>query len=260
MVMDSLYTPSLGVTRTFGLLTPEFLDPSRLYPVLYLLHGHDGSHRDWFDRTDVERYVDGLDIIVVFPDADNSWYVNSDEGSGGKYEDYLMKDLFRTVENRFRIDPTKRAIAGLSMGGYGALLYALKYPGRFAFAGSFSGAFVFPRFIEDTIRQPVGKHLASSLKRAFGPERSPTRLSNDVYTLFNAASPDRMPYIYLAAGIQDGFRFFLPGHRFFADSLKAAGMRYEYHETPGRHTWSYWDRELKKMLVRLREEFGMDRI
>ncbi len=253
MMVDSLFSPSLGTTRHYGLLLPDTLRPGETYPVLYLLHGHDGSHRDWYDRTDVGRYVDGTPLIVVFPDGDNSWYVDSYRNSEKRYEQYLMADLFNEIERRFSVDPARRAIAGLSMGGYGALLYALKYPGRFAFAGSFSGAFIFPRFIEDTIRQPVGQHIAASLLRAFGPARSDTRLSNDVYTLFNSASSDSLPFVYMATGIQDGFRYFLPGHRFFADSLKAAGVQYEYHETPGRHSWTYWDRELKRMMPQLRD-------
>lgn len=253
MIVDSLFSPSLGTTRRFGLLLPDSFAPNRRYPILYLLHGHDGSYRDWVNRTNVERYVGGSPLIVVFPDADNSWYVDSHAHTDKRYEQYLMGDLFRYLEERFPIDPAKRAIAGLSMGGYGALLYAFKYPGRFAFAGSFSGAFIFPRFIEDTVRQPVGQHLTASLRRAFGPERSATRTQNDVYTLFNGAPPDSLPFIHMATGIQDGFRFFLPGHRYFADSLKAAGVRYEYHETPGRHSWAYWDRELQRMLPRMRE-------
>jgi len=253
MVVDSLYSPSLGTTRSYGLLLPPSFEPARRYPVLYLLHGHDGSHRDWYDRTDVGRYTDGTPLIVVFPDADNSWYVDSYTNADKRYEQYLMKDLFDRIERNYPIDPARRAIAGLSMGGYGALLYALKYPGRFSFAGSFSGAFIYPRFIGDTIRQPISQGLTASLARAFGPERSHTRLENDVYTLFNAAPADSTPYIYLAAGIQDGFRYFRSGHRFFADSLKAANVQYEYHETPGRHSWTYWDRELRKMFPRLKE-------
>ncbi len=253
MLVDSLYSPSLGSIRRYGVLLPSPYTPDKRYPVLYLLHGHDGSYRDWYDRTDVERYVEDTPLIVVFPDADNSWYVDSDADGDMKYERYMMQDLFGEIERRYAVDPKKRAIAGLSMGGYGSLLYALKYPGRFAFAGSFSGAFIFPRFIEDTLKQPVSRNLATSLKRAFGPERSATRLTNDVYTIFNSAPADTLPFIYLAAGIQDGFRFFLPGHRYFADSLKTAGVRYEYHETPGKHSWTYWDRELKRMLPLLKE-------
>jgi len=253
LIVDSLSSEALGTTRMYGLLLPEAFEPGKRYPVLYLLHGYSGDYTNWYELTDVETYVAGTPLIVVFPDADDSWYVNSATDPTYRMESYLMQDLFQTIEKRFPIDTAHRAIAGLSMGGYGALLYGLKYPGRFAFAGSLSGAFVFPRLIEDTVTQPVSKGITQSLLRSFGRPGDPSRTTNDVYLLIGARRHASMPYFYMAAGVQDGFRTFLGGHRAFADSLRFAGLPYEYHETPGRHAWSYWDREVRLMLARMRE-------
>jgi S-formylglutathione hydrolase FrmB len=138
------------------------------------------------------------------------------------------------------------------MGGYGALLYGLKRPDLFRFAGSLSGAFSLVTFIDDTVGQARSASLSRTLRRAFGPEPSEHRRRHDLYRLVSTADTARPPYLYLVTGIQDGFRGFLPAHRVFADSLRARGLRYEYHETPGGHSWAYWGREIGPLIDRMR--------
>jgi len=251
--LDSLFAPSIGMEKKFAVLLPHNFSNERRYPVLYLLHGHSGGYRDWVERTAVREYVENLPLIVVMPDADNSWYVNSAGVPSHRYEDYVMKDLRHAVTVRYPVDTTKQAIAGLSMGGYGALLFGMKHPGIFRFAASFSGAFLFPRFLGDTVLQPVSSALKVSLEKAFGPAPQQHHNANDVFDLLARSQPDSLPYIYLATGIQDGFKSFLRMHRAFADSLRARNVSYEYHEAVGGHDWKFWDRELKRMLPRLRE-------
>lgn len=251
-IVDSVATPSLGSYKKYGILVPGNYDPARPYPVLYLLHGHDGSHRDWVDRTSVASFVRDMPMIVVLPDADNSWYVNSLADPSKRYEQYLLDDLRKHVESRYKIDTTRRGIAGLSMGGSGAILYALKRPDLFRFAGSLSGAFVFPRLADDSVRQPVSRGLKQSLRAAFGVGPSAHRDANDVFLLTRKVDTSRAPYIYLVSGIQDGFKSFLPGHREFADSLRAIGIPYEYHEKPGVHSWRFWDREIRPLIESMR--------
>lgn len=251
--IDSIASTAIGTTKRYAVLLPRGYDGVRRFPVLYLLHGHDGGHLDWLKRTDVEQCVRDIPVVVVFPEADNSWYVNSWMHPEKRYEEYMVQELRPEVERVYRIDTTRRAIAGLSMGGYGALLYALKYPGMFHFAGSLSGAFIWPRFIEDTIRQPASRGIMTSLRTAFGATTNPHRDANDVYLLFRSVGKDTVPYIYLAAGIQDGFTSFLWAHRVFTDSLRSIGARYEYHEVRGGHSWAVWGREIKPMIQRLRQ-------
>lgn len=253
MVIDSLFSPAIGVAKRYVVLIPREYDARRAYPILYLLHGHDGSHRDWVDRTRIASLVRDIPMIVVLPDGDNSWYVRSAMDERKDYETYLLNDLRHEVESRYRVDSTKRGIAGLSMGGYGALLYGLKRPDLFRFAGSLSGAFSLVSFIDDTVGQARSASLARSLRRAFGPEPSEHRRRYDVFRLVAAADPSRAPYVYLVTGVQDGFRGFLPAHRVLTDSLRAKGMPYEYHETPGGHSWAYWGREIGPLIARMRE-------
>lgn len=253
MIVDSVYSPAIGTTKRFVVLLPRVYDAQRPYPILYLLHGHDGSHRDWVDRTRIASFVRDIPLIVVMPDGDNSWYVRSAMDDRKDYETYLLNDLRRNVESTYRVDSTKRAIAGLSMGGYGALLYGLKRPDLFRFAGSLSGAFSLVSFMEDTVAQARSASLGRTLQRAFGKEPSEHRRNHDLFRHVSTADTARAPYLYLVTGVQDGFRGFLPAHRVFVDSLRARGLRYEYHETPGGHSWVYWGREIRPLIGRMRE-------
>ena len=250
---DSLFAPSLHAVKRFAVVLPDGYDPARKYPVLYLLHGYSGTCWDWVDRTDLKVYLDRVPLIVILPDAANSWYVNAIGDSSRRYEDYLMSDLPRAVRKRYAVDTMRQAIAGLSMGGHGALMLAMKHPTVFRFAASFSGAFLLPHIHDETALQPVSPGLRASLDLAFGKTPGRQWTENDVFVLFKRPSRSGLPFLYLAAGIQDGYRAFLGAHRALADSLRANALAYEYHETVGGHDWKYWDREIRRMLPRLRE-------
>ena len=250
---DSLFTPSLGRTKSFIALLPSGYDVTKRYPVLYLLHGLTGNYSNWISRTNLQKYAKPYALIIIMPDGENSWYVNSYTEARDRFEDYLIRDLPAYVEKKYSIDTTHRSIAGLSMGGYGALMLALRYPRRFFFAGGLSSAITVPRDIE--AREKVGplSMTIQGLKRVFGDNPNPFRSSHDVFRLYKNVSPDSLPYMYLAVGIQDHYLSFLPAHREFTDSLRAYGAAYEYHELPGKHNWEFWDREIQPLLKRLQE-------
>lgn len=250
--VDSFYMPSLGKTMKLSILLPARYNPKSRYPVLYLLHGYTGSNQDWPSRTKIRDYVRDIPLIVVMPDAENSWYVNSATEPNDRFEDYLVKDIPRYINNMYSIDTTRQGIAGLSMGGYGAVMVALKHPTRYRFAASLSGALTFPRGLNDTTR-PAERALFPSLRRAFGERPNSERTMGDVFLLYRQTAKDSLPYLYLVIGTQDGFRSFLPAHRAFTDLLRSYGAAYEYHETPGGHNWQYWDREILPILKRMRE-------
>ena len=121
------------------------------YPVLYLLHGWAGHYTDWITRTQVADYAAQHGLIVVMPEGNDSWYVDSGGVVTDKYETYILKELIPDVDKRFRTIQSRygRAVAGLSMGGYGAIKYGLKYPGTFEFAASISGAFGVTRYTQN---------------------------------------------------------------------------------------------------------------
>ena len=249
--VDSFYAPSLGRIKSVSVLLPEPYNPSVRYPVLYLLHGYSGDHTNWASLTKLGTYVDKLRLIVVMPDAENSWYVNSATVDQDRFEDYVMKDLPRHIQQRYSVDTAKQGIAGLSMGGYGAIMLALKHPTRFRFVGSLSGALSYPRAMADTLRTP-GRNLLPSLRRAFGERNVDFQNRHDAMLLAQEAARDSLPYFYFVIGTSDGFRDFLPAHRALTDQLRASGAHYEYHETPGGHSWQYWDREIQPLLSRMK--------
>jgi putative tributyrin esterase len=242
---ESFHSAALGRTMKYRVLLPDGYSASvRRYPVLYLLHGLTGNYTDWTARTNVADYTRSLPLIVVTPDGENQWYTNAAAG-GERFEDYILDDLpadvvakYRTVNSRYG-----RAIAGLSMGGYGALKVALKRPGQFAVVGSFSGAFAATR--EGELEGMIGPVEAERLGKIFGPPGSDTRKQNDVFALAATLKPAGAPYIYVDCGTSDAL---LASNREVVAALQKAGVAYEYHETAGGHGWDYWDRRLREFL------------
>ena len=250
--VDSFFMPSLGRVKKLSVLLPSKYDPTKRYAVLYLLHGYTGGHEDWVTKTNLRDYVKDIPLIVVMPDAENSWYVNSFTEPNQRFGDYVAHDIPHYMETMYSIDTTRQGIAGLSMGGYGALMLALRHPSTYKFAGSLSGAITFPRGMNDTTR-PAERSLHASLRRAFGEKTSGFRNAHDVFLLYRQTSKDSLPYIYMVIGIQDAYRTFLPAHRAFTDLLRTYGAAYEYHETPGGHNWQFWDNEIRPLIDRMRE-------
>ena len=214
---------------------------ARRYPVLYLLHGLWGGHRDWLDRTNLAQYTRDLPAIVVLPDAGDSWYANSPSDTTARFEDYVAQDVPDYVDRHFRTlpFPAARYVAGLSMGGYGAYRLALRQPGKFSLVASFSGAFV------------TGTDTAyKGMAEAFGPPGSPARAAGDVPRLLEEARLTSPPYFYLDAGTSDPL---LRSSREVAAALARRGFAYEYHEVRGAHSWEYWNRRLPVVLEIVRE-------
>jgi S-formylglutathione hydrolase FrmB len=126
------------------LLPAAYADPARAdvrYPVLLLVHGVSGSERDWTERTDVEGTTADDDLIVVMPDGGTSGFY-SDWRNGPAWESFHLGELVPWVDATYRTVGTRegRAVAGLSMGGFGAMSYAARHPDRFVAAAAFSGA------------------------------------------------------------------------------------------------------------------------
>ncbi len=255
----SFYAPSVHDTMHAVILLPTGYDRNRAYPVLYLLHGYGGDQTDWTQRTDLVSYTATLDMIIVMPEARNSWYVNSEANPQARYEDYIMHDLPQFVNSIYPIDTTREAIAGLSMGGYGALELALRHPGKFQFAGDLSGAIVVPAVVDSVLAhpgEPVPDQQASimpSILKAFGEKNREFRDAHNVFHLLRREHDGKLPYFFFAVGIQDGYRTFLPATRRFTDMLREYGKEYEYHEVPGVHNWNFWNMEILPLLTKMKQ-------
>jgi S-formylglutathione hydrolase FrmB len=218
------------------------------YAVLYLLHGWAGHSSDWLTRTNVADYAAQYRFILVMPEGNDGWYVDSATNASEKYESYILQELIPDVQRRYRTIESRygRGIAGLSMGGYGALKFGLKSPGTFAFAGSLSGALAAPTWTLDEMKSL--KSIYDSSVVAFGPRDSQQRKTNDIFEIVRTMSAPRvsaLPYIYLDCGISD---FFLPSNEQFATLLSEKKIPHEFRELPGDHGWQYWDQQVKELL------------
>ena len=206
------------------------------FPVLYLLHGLSDDHTAWARRTSLERTVDGLPLIVVMPNGERSFYTDSQSNPKAAFETYLTHDLIGFVDRTFRTVPTRegRVIAGLSMGGYGAVKLALKHPDKFCAAVSHSGAVGFGRRTFD-----AGSEWAAIMgeNAAGGP--------NDIFALAETSDRSSLPALRIDCGMDD---FLIEENRALDAHLTALGVPHEYEEHPGGHNWEYWDKHIQDTL------------
>src|SRR5205823_4520921 len=232
------------------ILPPDYRTSSRTrYPVLYLLHGFGGHYSDWVTRTNVADYAAQYRMIVVMPEGNNGWYTDSAGVASDKYESYILRELIPDVQKRYRTIEARygRAVAGLSMGGYGALKFGLKTPETFAFVGSLSGTLAAATWTEEDLKNLKG--IRDSVFSVFGPVGSEARKANDIYEMTRGLSAARvaaLPYIYLDCGTED----FLGGlnNQQFAALLREKKIPHEYRELPGDHSWAYWDQQVPEVL------------
>lgn len=232
-----------------AILPPDYrASRTTRYPVLYLLHGADGHYTDWLTRTNIADYAAQYRMIVVMPEGNNGWYTDSTSVATDKYETYILKELILDVQKRYRTIESRygRGIAGLSMGGYGAIKFGLKRPDVFAFVGSMSGALAAASWTEDDLKNL--KSIRDSVFSVFGPLASETRKANDIYEIARGLSAARvaaLPYIYLDCGTED----LLVGlNHQFAALLREKKIPHEYRELPGDHNWAYWDQQVPEVL------------
>lgn len=244
VVIDSIAAASFGGKyMRYHVLLPVAYDSTRRYPVLWLLHGFGGNDANWVALTRLVSDAAPYPMIVVLPAVGDSWYVNAVHDPASRAEDYMTHELPAVIARRYAIDTTRQAIAGLSMGGYGATMLALRHPGRYRVAGGLSAALSVPATPDS-----VSAHIAAAtLVHAFGAVVTPDS-AYDVFALVHSAPVARMPYFFMAIGTRDGFPTFVPANRAFTDSLRVRRIGYEYHEVPGTHSWKLWGAELVPLL------------
>lgn len=222
-----------------GLLTSA---QNELPKVLYLLHGYSDDHSIWMRRTSVERYAASHNLAVIMPAVNHSFYCN--EKYGERYWDYISEELPQTMSRFLKIS-TKREdtfVAGLSMGGYGAMRLALTYPERFAAAGSFSGAVD----IVEEIRYLSEEHK-ENWKRVLGDldHLKGTEIDN-MYMLVQNRNAVHKPRIYVSCGTAD---FLYPQHFPFVNALQDNGWEVTHYEKPeATHEWGFWDEQIKAFI------------
>lgn len=205
-------------------------------PVLYLLHGLSDDHTSWQRFSSVGRYADAAGIAVVMPSAGRSFY--RDEHHGHRYWSYLTEELPQVVAAYLGLTPSREQcfVAGLSMGGYGALKWALRQPERFAAAASMSGTVD----IAAMMRRPDRDGIRD---RVFGGDPAP---EDDLLQLLDPRVEPRRLRLWVGCGTED---YLYRDNRTFVSAAHQA--RYDVHTDwrPGGHTWDLWDAMLADVIA-----------
>jgi S-formylglutathione hydrolase FrmB len=230
-------------------LPADYTISERTYPVVYLLHGLSGDNTQWLQWGEINRYADKAiaegtipPMILVMPNANRSWYMNSHDGKV-RYEDFFIKEFIPAVERAYRIkaEKTYRGIAGLSMGGYGTLMYSLKYPDLFAAATPLSAGVYDDIEITDMPesewKRIYGQVLDSTLK---GKDRlNNTWNDNSILQLVKGKSADDLSKVryWIDCGDDD---FLTKGNCLLHLALTQKKVPHEFRMRDGAHNWTYW--------------------
>lgn len=249
----------------YAVYLPEsYATSDRKYPILYLLHGYSDDHTAWLRHGQVKQTADkqmadgtSEEMIIVMPDAKVSWYINAVDGSS-PYEDMFFGEFIPYIESEYRVIAQKesRAISGLSMGGYGSLVYALHHPDMFAACCPMSAAV----FTDEELMDMDDGHYERTFaflygKASKGKDRlSPSWNKNSVLSLIRTlpAEDKRKIKIYATCGDDD---FLLKGNAALWIALREAHIPSEFRVRDGGHSWSYWRETLKEVLPTVSAHF-----
>nr|ACL67846.1 esterase [uncultured bacterium FLS12] len=219
----------------------------REHPTLFLLHGLSDDHTIWLRRTSIERYVAEMGLAVVMPAVHRSFY--TDMAHGLQYWTFISEELPALARSFFPLATAREDtfVAGLSMGGYGALKLGMRHPERFAAAASLSGAL-------DITFDPA-EHIAmeddvwvAEQRNIFGDLAALPGSDHDLFALAErmAQSDGPVPKLYQCCGTED---FLYEDNVRFRDHVRGLGLDFMYEESPGEHEWGYWDAQIQRVLA-----------
>ncbi|HEV2832549.1 MAG TPA: alpha/beta hydrolase-fold protein, partial [Hanamia sp.] len=245
-------------------LPADYSTSERSYPVVYLLHGYTDDNTGWLQFGEINRYadkaiVDGTipPMIIVMPNGDSSWYINSYDGKE-KYEDFFIKEFIPAVEKKFRIKNEKRyrGIAGLSMGGYGTLIFAIKYPELFAAAAPLSAAV----FDDDAISNMPDNNYERTFGQLFGrglkgKDRLNTAwFNNSILKMVETRPVDELNKVryWIDCGDDD---FLTKGNCLLHIALAEKKVPHEFRVRNGAHSWTYWRTGITDALAFIGQSF-----
>lgn len=249
--------------RNYSVYLPEGYetDTLRRYPVLYLLHGLGNTNtKGWVERGNVEAIANRViaegracPMVIIMPDAgtDGPGYFNRE---GWPYEDYFFQELIPYVESHYRVltDAMHRAISGLSMGGGGTLVYALRHPGLFAAACPLSALVTFPtRSNNDSGWMDKYPQVRAWATSAMQPENTPLDLIRN-------ATPEQLSAIsrvrwYIDCGDDD---YLYEGNLALYMLLREKQIPFQYRMRDGAHNWLYWQSALPDVMTFVSLSFG----
>lgn len=213
-------------------------------PVVYLLHGAYGNYHSWTRFSNVERYAQQHQCVLVMASAENSFYHNLKDGR--EYYTFFIDELRQNINNIFPVSRKRERtyLAGFSMGGYGAWYLALRNPHVFSKAASMSGALDLAYLY--SIKQYRESDKPINWKNLFDDPSTIEGGPSDLLALYDQISDASCkPKLYLSCGTEDPlYKLNVSMH----ERLKARGYIPTYHETSGGHDWDFWDAEIQRVL------------
>jgi len=241
------------------------LHPPRRYPVLYYLHGLGDNEQSLFNSggwtllDDLRKQGRMGEFLIVAPDGRASFYINSADGSF-RFSDFFLQEFIPAIEGKYRIRPgrTGRAITGTSMGGYGALRFALAHPEMFSAVSAQSAALMTASPKEIDAGSQAGAPLAGVLNRVFGKPIDVAHWNaNSPFLLArkNAAGLKKLA-IYFNCGQSDNYGF-EKGAAALHTELQKAGVSHEYHPYPGDHSPTYFMSHFDEIMEFHSRAFGL---
>lgn len=232
----TFFSQAMEMNTTVSVLLPDKLEKNEKLRPFYVLHGYNGDHQDWTRFTSIERYMWQYRACVIMPSGFNAYY--TDHQVGLAYETYFIEELVPYME---RVLPLLKEayILGLSMGGYGAMKFALGYPKKFIKGASLSGV-MNPDFIRTL---PWMGHRLPVFDKMFGKQVSG---KNDLRNLvLKDIKKGTLPQLMLTCGTDD---FLVEDNRSFKKFLDDHQVNHTFIFDEGEHSWEYWDRNLQKAL------------
>ncbi|MEJ1239559.1 alpha/beta hydrolase-fold protein [Chryseolinea sp. T2] len=248
----------LGKEVQYSIYLPDGYDrTNRIYPVLYLLHGYGDDETGWTQFGEVEHIADkaiadgtATPMIIAMPDGGVTWYLNTFDGKV-KYEDFFIKEFIPHIDKTYRTRASKqyRAIAGLSMGGYGSLLQATKHPDMFSSCSALSSGV----FTDDEIAS-ASDNVWSMLSSLYGKKEltgknrlTPHYQENSIISIVNNGNAEALSKVryYLDCGDKD---FLIKGNMALHAAMIDKKIPHEFRVREGVHSWSYWRSALPEVL------------
>ena len=242
----NIYSVNLGMQAKVNVVIPQKFNTGEIgveggkkdngFKCLYLLHGLSDDETIWLRRTSIERYAAQYGICVVMPCGDKSFYTDMKYGS--KYYTYISEELPKLISEFFHVSDKKEDtfIAGLSMGGYGALKVAMKNPDRYCKVAGLSS-------VADI--KAVTERFHDTFVPIFGEDVNIPD-EEDLFKISEACNKNpEKPEIYLGVGTED---FLYESNQKFKKHLENIGYEFTYRESAGMHNWFFWDEYIQYVL------------
>ncbi|WP_236980225.1 alpha/beta hydrolase [Membranihabitans maritimus] len=255
----------LGKDVEYSVYLPyDYFNSDRSYPVLYLLHGFSDDETGWTQFGEVKHIADkaissgdATEMIIVMPDAGVSWYVNNYDSSV-EYENFFFEELIPHIESEYRARSGRqyRAVAGLSMGGFGSLVYGLRHPDKLSACAPLSaGVFTDDEIVEmphDRWNHLLGEPFGIDLE---GKDRISGNYKNYQYEnmLNTYEEKEQNPVrFYIDCGDDD---FLIKGNMALHAAMIDREIDHEFRVRDGGHSWSYWRSALPDVLAFISKSF-----